>query len=122
MLLDSAMYVLLASGATPAAPMRPTVHMQANCFHPHIYPNQLNPTEAALLMSPLPVVTHLMRQAQAALLVAAQQGASNLLDLARGDEDSDMSVDSTDTVSTTAMVGTAAAAMALMSMRRPPGF
>ena len=112
MLLDSAVLTLLASSAPGAVPNRPSINMAAT-------PAQQAQAQAqALLMSPIPVLAHMMQQEVLNLAHAAQEGASSLLTLA-GDAD-DMEVEMINdagesNMGTSAMVG--AAAMALVYMR-----
>ena len=109
MLIDSAMLLLLQTSPTP---MRATVNMNGAALgSPQ---QQMQAQAAALLMSPFPVLAQMMRQSLEQTAAQAAEGADSLLGLSTGD-DVEMSDGS---VGNTVMVGAAAAALALLNMRR----
>mmetsp|Transcript_13346 Transcript_13346/g.34224 ORF Transcript_13346/g.34224 Transcript_13346/m.34224 type:complete len:173 (+) Transcript_13346:2-520(+) len=130
-LLDNAMLLLL-NGA--ALPMQPALRTQAavNMHGPAMNMNMpaLNTPGAALLMSPFPVLATMMKEQLQASALRYVQGANDLMDMAMSDDGmsdtASMLSDSIDeaalppqeeSIGATAMVGAAAAAMALMQLR-----
>ena len=131
MLVDTAAMLLLSSGlagSQPALRQQAAVQMQANgagaqLLHmPQVYNN---PQNAALLMGPFPVLATMMRESLQQTAAAYVQGATNLLDLSMSDDDAAMSEVSDaemppldeQSISSTAMVGATAAAIALLNLR-----
>jgi len=92
--------------------MRATVNMNGAALgSPQ---QQMQAQAAALLMSPFPVLAQMMRQSLEQTAAQAAEGADSLLGLSTSD-DVEMSDGS---VGNTVMVGAAAAALALLNMRR----
>jgi hypothetical protein len=143
MLVDTAALLLLASSTQPALRRLGTLQMQAPAGAqlmnmPQIYNN---PQNVALLMGPFPVLATMMRESLQRTAAAYVQGATNLLDLSMSDamSDSTMSDSMSDAMSdysydaemseiglppldeqsitTTAIVGATAAAIALLNLR-----
>ena len=118
MLVDSAMMLLLSSGAAPQPAMRANMpHMDMAA--PNMPAVNQQHLAQALLMSPLPVLTHVMRQTIQQTAQAAADGASSLLELAQDDDVMMGEAEQDPSMGSTAMVGAAAAALALLNMRRP---
>ena len=112
MLVDQALLALLASTTPLPVTQRASVHMMEAPMQ-----NPYQAQAAALLMSPLPVLTTVLRQQMAAAAGAAADGAANLVDFAGGEDDAmDMEVESY--TGGTSMVTATAAACALLAMRR----
>lgn len=143
MLVDTAALLLLASSTQPALRRHGTHQMQAPAGAqlmnmPQIYNN---PQNVALLMGPFPVLATMMRESLQRTAAAYVQGATNLLDLSMSEtmSDSTMSDSMSDAMSdysydaemseiglppldeqsitTTAIVGATAAAIALLNLR-----
>lgn len=123
---------MLLEGATGTAMMlllnsAPALRAQQPAFQPAGAPfveQNAQTHAAALLMSPMPVLATMMRQQLQMSAMQYAQGANNLLDLASSDDDlltqtSDISMSDVEQadIGTTAMVGAAAAAIALMNLR-----
>ena len=124
---------MLLEGATGTAMMlllnsAPALRAQQPAFQPAGAPfveQNAQTHAAALLMSPMPVLATMMRQQLQMSAMQYAQGANNLLDLASSDDDlltqtGDISMSDVDAqadIGTTAMVGAAAAAIALMNLR-----
>ena len=118
MLLDQALATLLASTA-PAVP--PT---QLNFHNVHANVSPLARAQAtALLMSSTPVLAQTVRHQITQTALQSVNAAQSMLDLSTsiGDDDENMvpnMLPESEDTGTTAMVGAAAAALALMNMRR----
>ena len=121
MLLDpaSALATLLATSTAPVVP--PT---QLNFHNVHANSNPLARAQAtALLMSSTPVLAHQVRHQITMTALQSVNAAQSMLDLSTGDDEENLAMgmlaESEDsTTGTTAMVGAAAAALALINMRR----
>uniref|UniRef100_A0A7S2GKI6 Secreted protein n=1 Tax=Haptolina brevifila TaxID=156173 RepID=A0A7S2GKI6_9EUKA len=115
-LLDGAVATMLGAGLTGVAPP-----MQLNNIAAMPAPMRAHAT--AMLMSPMPVLTNIVRHQIQQTAMRSAQCASNLLDLSMSDSDVPMEaeplleVPEGEGVGSTAMVGAAAAALALMNLR-----
>merc|ERR1712196_559151 len=115
------------NAAVPAA--APALRPAANGFGDHVPPMPMRMPPAALLMSPMPVLATMMRHSLQQTALQTASAASNLLDLATSEtpmasEDVQMLEDAqmftppeVPAVGGAAMVGAAAAALALINMR-----
>ena len=112
MFIDAATMLLL-SGAAP----QPAMH-QRTVMHAAMGDYQrVNHLPAALLMSPLPVLTAMWRQTLEQSAQAAAAGANSLLDLAQEEDVMMGDISSEEAgIGNTAMVGAAAAALALLNL------